>query len=118
MLTRRGNGVKRYSGGIFPIGELGLLGKKFEQLGFRVKKVPAYLGTSEKPLFPIVSESNLWILHPRRIDTKKFHSFFLRHDLRKRASVGAMDGAHVNGLLVSINHYFITLGQLHYCYRL
>jgi hypothetical protein len=94
MLTRAENGVKRYSGGIFPIGEFGLLGEKFEQFSFRVEKLLSDLGASEKPLFSIVAEGDLWILHPRRIDTQEFDSFFLRHNLRKRASVRKMDGTH------------------------
>jgi len=113
MLTRGENGVKRYSGGIFSVGEFRLLGEKFEQFRFRVEKFLSDLGTSEKSLFPIVAEGDLWIFHSGRIDTQEFDSFFLGHDLRKRTSVRKMDGAHVNGLLVSINH-FITLGRWHY----
>jgi hypothetical protein len=111
MLTRGENGVKRYSGGIFSIGKLGLLGEKFEQFGFRVEELLSDLGASEEPMFTIVAEGKLWILYPRRIDTQEFDSFFLRHNLRERVSVREVDGAHVNGLLVSINHYFITLGR-------
>ena len=92
MLTRAENGVKRYSGGIFPVGEFCLLGEKFEQFGFRVEELLSNLGTSEKPLFPIVAKGNLWIFHPSRIDTQEFDSFFLRHNLRKRTSVRKMDG--------------------------
>ena len=45
-----------------------------------VEELLSNLGTSEKPLFPIVAKGNLWIFHPSRIDTQEFDSFFLRHN--------------------------------------
>lgn len=71
-------------------------------------------GAVERPLVPIVFEGTAGILRPIDVEAEEDNRFFLRHDLREWTSVWEVDGAHVNGLLVPINHFFITLGRWHY----